>query len=316
MQTVIDSVVPIFALILTGFICARRGILSPQATEVLNKFVVWLALPALLFQAMAQITWAEVDHPGFIAAFTGGMMATFALSFLLGSAGGVPASRRLADRSIEGLDAAYANTGFMGIPLCLAAFGGAALVPSVIATLLTACVLFAGAIVLIEADIQAQARLGRMLWVVGRSLSRNPLLVAPALGLAASVLQAAWHVPLPEPVTRFTTLLGAAASPCALVTIGLFLAQSEAAHEHGLIARLVALKLLVQPAITGALALFMFKMPPLWSHCAILLSALPIGTGPFMLAKLYDREAAITSRAILISTVLSVVSVSALVAWF
>jgi predicted permease len=56
-------------------------------------------------------------------------------------------------------------------------------------------------------------------------------------------------------------------------------------------------------------------MPPLWAEVALLISALPIGTGPFMLAKLYDREAAVTSRAILISTLLSVVTVSALVAW-
>jgi predicted permease len=71
----------------------------------------------------------------------------------------------------------------------------------------------------------------------------------------------------------------------------------------------------VQPAITFILAFWVFTMPPLWAQSALILSALPIGTGPFMLAKLYNREAAITSRAILVSTVLSVVTVSALVAW-
>jgi predicted permease len=71
----------------------------------------------------------------------------------------------------------------------------------------------------------------------------------------------------------------------------------------------------VQPAITFVLAFRVFDMPPLWSHTALVLSALPIGTGPFMLAKLYNREAAVTSRAILISTVLSLITVSALLAW-
>ena len=83
----------------------------------------------------------------------------------------------------------------------------------------------------------------------------------------------------------------------------------------GLIARLVALKLLVQPAITGIFAFWVFEMPALWAHTALVLSALPIGTGPFMLAKLYNREAAVTSRAILVSTVLSLISVSAIIAW-
>jgi predicted permease len=312
MSTVLDSVLPIFALILTGYLCARRGVLNQAATESLNNFVVWLALPALLFQAMAGITWPELDHPGFIAAFTGGMATTFGLSFLLAYRG---AGHRLADRSIEGLDAAYANTGFMGIPLCLAALGAASLVPAIIATILTACVLFAGAIVLIETDIGESATLAATFRKVSLSLARNPLLVSPALGLAAAIVHGALHVALPAPVLRYTTLLGAAASPCALVTIGLFLAQSQAAGESILIAKLVALKLLVQPAITFVLAFRVFDMPPLWSHTALVLSALPIGTGPFMLAKLYNREAAVTSRAILISTVLSLITVSALLAW-
>jgi malonate transporter len=315
MYAVFDAVLPVFALILTGFICARRGILGPAATDSLNAFVVWLALPALLFQAMAGITWAGLDHPGFLAAFAGGMMLTFALSFLLGPRNTRPAHHRLADRSIEGLDAAYANTGFMGIPLCLAALGSGSLVPAIIATILTACVLFAGAIVLIETDMHEAQHFGATLRKVGRSLLRNPLVVSPLLGLAAALLHGLAHVPLPALVTRFTALLGGAASPCALVTIGLFLAQSETAQETGIITRLVALKLVIQPAITGLLAFRVFAMPELWADTALLLSALPIGTGPFMLAKLYNREAAVTSRAILVSTVLSLLSVSALLAW-
>jgi predicted permease len=314
MTAVFGAVFPIFALILTGFLCARRGILGPAATESLNNFVVWLALPALLFQAMARITWPELDHPGFLAAFTGGMAATFLLSFLLG-ARNPRENHRLADRSIEGLDAAYANTGLMGIPLCLAALGPGALVPAIIATILTACVLFAGAIVLIETDIREQPDFTATLRMVARSLARNPLLAAPMLGLGAAILHGATGIALPTLIFRFTTLLGAAASPCALVTIGLFLAQSQAARDTAVITRLVALKLLVHPAITAVLAFWVFAMPPVWAHSALLLSALPIGTGPFMLAKLYNREAAITSRAILVSTVLSVLSVSALVAW-
>jgi len=310
MHTVIDAVLPIFALILTGYLAARRDLLGAQATDVLNKFVVWLALPAVLFQAMAQITWAQLDHPGFLAAFTLGMAATFALSFAAGTRG----HGHLADRAIEGLDAAYANTGFMGIPLCLAALGADSLVPAIIATILTACVLFGFAIVLIETDLREGSNLPATLRAVTRSLCRNPLLVAPVLGLAAAILHAVFNLVLPAPMFRFTTLLGNAASPCALITIGLFLAQSQAAGETRVITRLVALKLLIQPAITALLAFWIFPMPLLWAQTAVLLSALPIGTGPFMLAKLYNREADITSRAILISTILSVVSVSALVA--
>ncbi len=310
MNAVLNAALPIFALILLGAVVARRGILGPAATESLNNFVVWLALPALLFQATAQINGEELSHPGFVAAFGGGAVVTFALSFLLDRR---PSSHRLADRSIEGLDAAYPNTGFMGIPLCLVAFGPAGLPPAIISTIMTACLLFAGAIVLIEMDLQASARWGWTLRRVLRSLVRNPLLVAPVAGFAF----AATGLGLPGPLLRFTSLLGAAASPCALVTIGLFLAQSRAGSQRrGTVARLITLKLVFQPAVTALLAFGVFRMPPIWAQACVLLSALPVGTGPFMLAKLYNREAGVTSQAILFSTVLSVVTISMLVAWF
>ena len=123
-------------------------------------------------------------------------------------------------------------------------------------------------------------------------------------------------MPLPIPVDRFAGLLGGAASPCALVCIGLFLAQeSVAARDAPAIGVLVGLKLLVQPAITALLAIHVFAVPPAWSHPAVLLSALPIGSGPFTIAKLYGLEAGVTSGAILVSHLLSVVTVSLLVAW-
>jgi hypothetical protein len=120
---------------------------------------------------------------------------------------------------------------------------------------------------------------------------------------------------LPEGLDRYVSLLGASASPCALVTIGLFLAQTESASSGPGVLRLVAGKLLLQPAVTALLAFQVFSMPPLWAWTAVLMSALPIGTGPFMLAQMYGRDARVTSRAILVSTVLSVVTVSLLVAW-
>src|SRR3546814_8208491 len=71
-------------------------------------------------------------------------------------------------------------------------------------------------------------------------------------------------------------------------------------EHHGAVWRIVALKLFLHPLIAFVLVYWVFDMPPLWATTAILLAALPVGTGPFMLAKLYEREPAITSRAILI----------------
>src|SRR3546814_14469646 len=113
-------------------------------------------------------------------------------------------SGRLADASIEGLAASYSNAGFMGIPLCLMLFGEASLPPVIITTLLTACVLFAFSIVLIEIDLLGSPNVLRTVRKVAFSLLRNPLVAAPLLGTLVAVLQ--W--PLPYAVEHFTTLLG------------------------------------------------------------------------------------------------------------
>ena len=308
MHAVLNAALPVFALILTGFFCGRFEVFDRLATDSLNRFAIYLALPALMFLTMSNITPEQVSQTGFALAFGGGITATFALGFALSRWRG----RRVASASIEGLDAGYSNVGFMGIPLCLLVFGPGGLPMAVIATLFTACVLFLFAIMLIELDLHRSASPGRAVRRVLLSLLRNPLLLAPVAGLGIGLTGLA----LPTPVERFATLLGGAASPCALVCIGLFLAQERVTGDDAAsIGTLVGLKLLFQPGVTALLALYMFDMPPLWSHSAVLLSALPIGSGPFTIAKLYGLEASVTSGAILASHLVSVVTVSALVAW-
>jgi malonate transporter len=308
MQAVLNAALPIFALIGTGWGCGRLAVFSREAADSLNRFAIYLALPALVFLAMSRITPAEVRQAGFSLAFGGGILITFLLGFGLSRLRGLS----IANSSIEGLDAGYSNTGFMGIPLCLLVFGPDSLPAAVIATLFTACVLFLSAIVIIEADLQAGVSpLGTARKVL-LSLVRNPLFLAPIAGLSVGLLGLA----MPMPLARFAELLGGAASPCALVCIGLFLAQEQVVLEDvRSIAVLVVLKLVVQPAITALLVLFVFDVPPLWAKAAILLSALPIGSGPFTIAKLYGLQARVTSAAILVSHIVSVLTVSALVAW-
>lgn len=308
MNAVLNAALPIFALIFAGFLCGRFGLFGRDATDSLNRFAVYLALPALMFLAMSRITPEQVGQAGFALAFVGGIAAAFGVAFVLKrSRGG-----RVAAASIEGLDAGYSNVGFMGIPLCLLVFGPDSLPVAVIATLFTACVLFLFAVVLIEADLQSGAGLAGTMRKVLLSLAGNPLLIAPLAGLTIGMT----GLPLPSPIERFATLLGGAASPSALVCIGLFLAQERVVLEDiGPIGVVVGLKLLLQPAVTALLAFYVFDMPPLWSHAAVLLSALPIGSGPFTLAKLYGVEAGVTSGAILLSHIFSVATVSILVAW-
>jgi predicted permease len=307
MHAVVTAALPVFALILAGWLAGRKGLLGPSGSDVLNRFVIYLALPALLFRAMSQARLADLAHAGYVISFAGGIAAAFAIALFANRGKGTP----LSDVSIEALANSYANAGFMGVPLCLVLFGEQALPAAVLAILLTACVLFGVSIALIEFDRQHGQHPGATVAKVARALVRNPLLIAPVLGLAWSGTGS----PLPDAVDQFMVLLGAAASPSALIAIGLFLAQSQPGEKSGSVTRVVAAKLLVQPGVTALLAFYVFTMPPIWAWTAVLLSALPIGTGPFILAQLYARNARTASQAILVSTVASVLTISLLIAW-
>lgn len=311
MLSAVSILLPVFGLIFAGFACRRFGVLGPAAASELNRFVVWLALPALLFHILAHASWHELFQPAFVAAFGGASLIVFAA--VVGVR--LVLRRPLADASIDGLAAAYPNTGYVGFPLCLIAFGPSSLTPTTIATILVVCVLFAIAIVLIETGLQSERRPHHLAIKVVRSLLRNPLLVAPALG----AIVAGAHVTLPESAETFLKLLGGAASPCALVSLGLFLAErgNEATASKTTEKResswwLTLSKLVAQPALTWWLAGRVFTLPAPLVQMAVLLAALPTGTGPFMLAEYYRREARVTSRTILHSTVGSLVTLTLL----
>ncbi|HEY1998270.1 AEC family transporter [Paraburkholderia sp.] len=306
MLSTLEILLPVFGLILAGFVCRRRGVLGPTAASELNRFVVWLALPALLFDTMAHATWHQLYQPAFVATFSLSCAGIFVLILAVRLLSGRP----LADASVDAIAGSYPNTGYIGFPLCLIAFGPVSLTPTTIATILVACVQFAIAIVLIEIGLQSERAPHRLALKVLRSLARNPLIVSPIVG----VLVASAHVTLPQSAETFLKLLSGAASPCALVSLGLFLAEkrSGAATGTGTSLLLTGTKLLLQPALTWWLAARVFALSPMLVEMAVVLAALPTGTGPYMLAEFYRREAHITSRTILLSTLGSLVTLSLL----
>lgn len=308
MQAVLDAAVPIFALILAGYGAGWAKLFDITATDTLNRFAFYFALPALIFLAMTKVTPDQLSELGFAAAFGFGIALTYGIGFLLSRARG----KRFADANLDALDGAYGNTGFMGIPLCLLVLGQQSMPAAVIGTLFTACVLFLFGLVMIEAGLQKGTHTAGMARKVALALIRNPLFIAPIAGLAFGLT----GIPLAAPVDRFASLLGAAASPVALFCIGLFLAHVPFGYtDLRAVVTLVSLKLFVQPALTAGLAYGVFDMPPVWSAAAVLLSSLPIGSGPFTIAKTFGLDASVTAGAILISHLVSVVTVSLIIAW-
>lgn len=311
MASTLTILLPLFALIAVGYLARRRGVLDGNAGSALNAFVVWLALPALLFEVTATSSWTALWQPGFILAFGLPTLLVFAVVFVLRRRGG----RHIADASVDAIAATYANTGYVGLPLCLLVFGRSSQVEATIATLIVVCMLFSIAVVLIEVGLQraAGSRGRTLVAALSRSL-RNPVVLAPIAGAVFS----GTGLTLPPVAESFLKMIGQAATPCALVSLGLFLADRPQGAETNRRASpaLSAVKLVAMPLLTWGFAKFVFHLPTRTVHAAVLLAALPTGTGPFMLAEFYRREVGVASSATLITTVLSLGTLTALLLAF
>lgn len=303
MQAFLDIVLPIFAIVGVGYACGMLRLLGPGSSEALNGFVYWVALPALMFQVMADVDLTKIYNPAFIIGFSGALAATWAIAGIVGM---VLFRLTASEASMHGLNGAYPNSGYMGIPLAIAAFGDDAALPAIVAAIISVLSITL-AIIPIEISRQEKSQIFKVIGKIIFAVITNPMLVAPF----AALVWAATGLGLAEPVEKFTGILGAAAGPCALFAIGLFLVGkpiTEGSFEVGLI---TFAKLIMHPVLTGFALIVLFPTEPLWAAVGILLAALPIGSGPFVLAQAQGVYVRRTSTAMLVTTMLSVVTVSA-----
>ncbi|MDA0702398.1 MAG: AEC family transporter [Proteobacteria bacterium] len=306
MSAVLDIAAPVFGLILAGFLAGRTGILGPESSVSLNRFVYYFALPPVMFLGTARAPLGELFNLPYIGSIMGGLGITLVLSLTVGRfVFGV----RQPALAVQAVGAVFPNVGYMGIPLFLTAFGPDGALPAVIYVMVGSFVCMAGAIGAIELH-RASAEGGRALAKVAGTLIRNPL-------LAATVLGALWSwaaLPVPVPIGNFLELLGAAAGPAALFALGLSLVGQRLAGDMAEIAWMTCLKLLIQPAATAWLAFFVFDLPPFWAWSAVLLAALPTAALVYVVAQQYDVYLRRASALIIATTVLSVITVSAILA--
>jgi hypothetical protein len=302
---VFNVVLPVFLLILIGYVGGRTGKLGINASVELNRFVVWLALPAQLFNFAANSGWKTLWQPGFITAFFLSCLIVYILVLLISWIN----NRDLAAASFDGLSASYSNTGYMGIPLCVLALGQDGLAPAIISTFIVFA-MFALATILIEIGILSHRKSHEIMLSVIKSLCTNPLLIAPVAGL----VWAASGLTLYDPIAQVIAFLAAASTPCALVSIGLFLMQKSAATPAQAWGISLA-KLILQPLIAWVIAGPILDLPSLWVSAIVILSALPTGTGPFMLAQYYKADGSVISRVVLITTMSSLLTLSLFLWW-
>lgn len=309
MSAVVDVALPVFAILGAGYAANKLRLVGNDAAAAFNGYVYWAGLPPLLFLSLARKPLGEVLNGPFIVAF----LLTLAITAALGivAARLLDPKKPLPDLVQDGLNACFPNTGNMGIPLFLAAFGPLGVAPAILATVIVSSIAIGAAVVGMEAARARGQGVGRAAMQVAASLIRNPLLVAPALGMAVS----AAGIQLPAPLVTFGDLLGGTAGPCALFGIGLFLAtqplREDVRAKIAATGATTVLKLLVQPLVALALLTWVVPLDGFWAGSLLILAALPTGALTYVVSSRYGVAEERTSTSILVTTVLSIATLSA-----
>jgi malonate transporter len=346
MQAVFLVTIPFFALVLAGFWAAWRGILPLNAIAGLNAYVLFFALPCLLFRFGASTPIATLLDPVTMVVYACCALVVVGFTLMLTLGGRVGWS----DASLGALVAAFPNTGFMGVPLLVALFGpGAAGV--VIQTIMIDMLLTTSICVALSRWGQGQdASVGQSALNALKGVFSNPMPWAILAGILAASVQttgvAAWLLPyeaIIAPAYKAMSLLADSASPVALFTIGAVLARAQRQAQTTALAPtggatpgtttqgmnlgkrlwgqalVVALiKLFLHPFLVLVAAMVAkalgFALNPFALMVLIAAAALPSASNVSLLAERYGADNGRIARIILLSTVIAFFTFSGLVA--
>jgi predicted permease len=296
---------PFFALVLAGYLAAHRRMLPLEAIPGLNGFVLFFALPCMLYRfgsttPIAELLDAAVAGVYLLCAL---VMVGFAVAMTMNS------RIRWNDASLGALVAAFPNSGFMGVPLLVALLGPAAAGPTILTMLLDMVVISSLCVALSRLDEGEGHGRAAMIDAGKKALkgvATNPMPWAILLGAVASFYQ----FRLPGPVEKTVWLLADAASPVALFTIGAVLARSQIQSSHPMpvsdFLPVALMKLLLHPLLVLAVgtAAIQLGLPldPFALTVMVLVAALPSASNVSLLAERLGADNGRIARIILVTT--------------
>jgi malonate transporter and related proteins len=292
---ILNVTVPFFALVLCGYLAARGRRLPLAAVGPLNSFVLYFALPALLFRFVANSPFRQIANvPIFFAYGLAGLLIFALCAFLL---------RRFnhddwRDTAFGALAGSWANWGYMGFALLPAILGEQA-----IGVLVSAGI--ADLVLVMSAALALASREGRggEHWTMAvkgalQGIGRNPLIWAIVAGLFAS----AFDVDLPFAIDEFLRLLATAAGPVALFAIGLslFIPGPLKIAPSALV--VVLIKLVLHPLLAWAVATWLLRLDAVTAATLMLMAALPAAGTAFLIAEREKADADRIAAIIMVST--------------
>lgn len=291
--------IPFFGLIFLGTAARSVNFCDESGARLLSKFAFLIALPPFLFYHIASNNPAEFFNLGFLWRYE-------LITIVVFGASGIIARLFFGlsrdESGIFGLNTAYPNYGYMGVPLVILAFGEEAALPM-------GLMLFADTVVLLGMTALFVSGEGSnifiILWRILVTMAKNPLLQSVVAGL----LFASSGLTMPVVMERFVLLLAGAAAPAALFALGATLYGQPLRAAAGEISVITFMKLIIHPVLVAAVFLLIPGQDPLWIKTAIMAACLPVAANVFMLSQFYDAYTGRTASSILASTVLATFTV-------
>jgi len=295
-------VLPLFSIVLLGFVAGKLKRLPLEALGWLNFFIVYIALPPLFFKLLSRTPVAEFANGAYLIATSLGTFLVFA--YCLGIALLLRRGTRVA--TVQGFAGAYGNIGYLGPPLAIAAFGPEAGVPVALVFCLDNAMHFTAAPLLMALGDGRRARVLPLIGGILAKIISHPFILATIVGVAAAFAE----FRPPAPVQSIIDALAAAAAPCALFVMGVTAALRPLKRIPVELGWLIPIKLVAHPVLMYLLVSQVPDVQPLWLHSAVLLAALPSATNVFVIAQQYGVWEERASSAVVLSTAVSVVSVT------
>ncbi|MHC4045228.1 AEC family transporter [Bradyrhizobium sp. 23AC] len=292
---VASLVLPVFAIIVTGWLAGELGYLSRSLADALVHFAYNVAMPALLIVTIAQEPARNLLEWRFLLAFGGGSLVCFALVFLVVRAGG---RHDLASSTIHGMAAAMTNTGFVALPILHAIYGQPAVLPAAVATVFVAAVMFPITVILLERDARGLSAQSAGL---AKQILLNPMVLSTLIGLVWAIT----GLPIPAPVAAYLNMIAAALTPCALFAIGLGLSVEGLRSNLKATFALAVVKLVLMPLIVYGLCV-VTGLNALYTVAAVICAAVPTAKTVYVLAHEHKVEEKLVAATVSITTMLSV----------
>ncbi len=292
MLNVLATTAPIFLLIALGYAAVRLGWLGQGETRALGAFVLRFAMPALIFKALSSRPLAEIADTRLIAAYAGASAIAFAVVYAWFSRGD---RARAACRALGG---SAPNSGFVGFPIASLLIGPKAAVALALCLIVENVMTIPLGLTLAESGGDA--------WVLAARLARNPLLIAIAAGVAASLAGLA----PPAPLARAIDVLAAAAPAAALIAIGGGLVGLQLGGAAADIAPVAAAKLLLHPLLMLAFASLATGADPEVRRAMLIMSSAPVFSIYPLICRGFGQEQA-GAAILLVETALAFPTMSA-----